>query len=132
MNISQAAKQTGISAKMIRYYEEISLIPHILRTDAGYRVFNAHDIERLQFIHQSRNLCFSLEQIKLLLELQNNPDRNSADVKALAQHHVDELEDKIAQMQQLVIHLKGIIKKCQGNDQPECAILNDLQKQAEK
>lgn len=127
MNISQAAKQTGISAKMIRYYEDIGLIPQVLRTDAGYRVFNPHDIERLQFIHQSRNLGFSLEQIKLLLELQNNPERNSADVKALAQHHVDELESKIAQMQQLVIHLKSIIKKCQGNDQPECAILDDLQ-----
>lgn len=126
MNISQAAKQTGISAKMIRYYEEISLIPHVLRTDAGYRVFNARDIERLQFIHQSRNLGFSLEQIKLLLELQNNSERNSADVKALAQHHVDELESKIAQMQQLVMHLRSIIKKCQGNDQPECAILDAI------
>ena len=126
MNISQAAKQTGISAKMIRYYEEINLIPNVLRTDAGYRVFNAHDIERLRFIHQSRNLGFSLEQIKLLLELQNNPKRNSADVKALAQHHVDELESKIAQMQQLVMHLRSIIKKCQGNDQPECAILDAI------
>ena len=126
MNISQAAKQTGISAKMIRYYEEINLIPNVLRTDAGYRVFNAHDIKRLRFIHQSRNLGFSLEQIKLLLELQNNPERNSADVKALAQHHVDELESKIAQMQQLVMHLRSIIKKCQGNDQPECAILDAI------
>lgn len=126
MNISQAAKQTGISAKMIRYYEEINLIPNVLRTDAGYRVFNAHDIERLRFIHQSRNLGFSLEQIKLLLQLQNNSERNSADVKALAQHHVDELESKIAQMQQLVMHLQSIIKKCQGNDQPECAILDAI------
>jgi Cu(I)-responsive transcriptional regulator len=126
MNISQAAKQTGISAKMIRYYEEINLIPNVLRTDAGYRVFNAHDIERLRFIHQSRNLGFSLEQIKLLLQLQNNSERNSADVKALAQHHVDELESKIAQMQQLVMHLRSIIKKCQGNDQPECAILDAI------
>ena len=126
MNISQAAKQTGISAKMIRYYEEINLIPNVLRTDAGYRVFNAHDIERLRFIHQSLNLGFSLEQIKLLLQLQNNSERNSADVKALAQHHVDELESKIAQMQQLVMHLRSIIKKCQGNDQPECAILDAI------
>ncbi len=126
MNISQAAKQTGISAKMIRYYEEINLIPNVLRTDAGYRVFNAHDIERLRFIHQSRNLGFSLEQIKLLLQLQNNSERNSADVKALAQHHVDELESKIAQMQQLVMHLRSIIKKCQGNDQPECVILDAI------
>ena len=131
MNISQIARQTGMTAKMIRYYEEIGLIPKAMRSDAGYRQYGTQDIERLQFIRHARQLGFALDDIRTLLQLWQNEQRHSADVKALAQQHVTQLEDKIRQMQDMVDYLQQLIARCAGDDTPHCPILQQIQQPAE-
>ena len=98
MNIGEAAAASGVSAKMIRHYEAIGLIGAAQRTDAGYRVYGARDVQVLQFIHRGRALGFSLEQIKNLMALWQDQQRASKDVRAMARQHIDELDRKIADM----------------------------------
>ena len=131
MKISQLAKITGVSAKMIRYYESIGLIPEASRHSNGYRNYHDHDIERLQFIAQARQLGFSLEKIAILLQLQQNQDRHSADVKQIAEQHVAILNAKIQQLQEMKQQLEAWIIQCAGNDQPECAILKNICKKSD-
>lgn len=126
MNIGQAAQKTGLSAKMIRYYESINLLPAADRTEGGYRQYNTQDLHRLAFIKRSRDLGFSLAEVSQLLALWQDRGRASADVKALAASHIDELERKINELSGLRDTLKELMDSCQGNDRPDCPILKDL------
>ncbi len=125
-NIGQAAKASGVSAKMIRHYESIGLIEPAARTDAGYRLYNERDVQVLQFIHRSRELGFSLEQIKTLLALWQDKQRASKDVRAMAKQHIAELDRKIADMQAMRRTLETLATRCHGDDRPDCPILDDL------
>lgn len=126
MNIGQAATKTGLSAKMIRYYESINLLPTADRSQSGYRQYSAQDLHRLAFIKRSRDLGFSLAEVSQLLALWQDRERASADVKALAAIHINELERKINELSGLRDTLTELMDSCQGNDRPDCPILKDL------
>lgn len=126
MNIGQAARASGVSAKMIRYYESIALIPPGRRTEAGYRLYGDNDVHTLRFIKRARTLGFSLEQIRGLLSLWQDPQRASGDVKKIAEAHVAELERKIRQMSEMRDTLQRLAHACCGDQRPECPILEEL------
>ena len=126
MNIGQAAKASAVSTKMIRHYESIGLIEAARRTDSGYRLYTERDVQVLQFIHRSRALGFSLEQIRTLLALWQDMQRASKDVRAMARQHIDELDRKIAAMQAMRRTLETLATRCHGDDRPDCPILDDL------
>ncbi|TWO70069.1 Cu(I)-responsive transcriptional regulator [Caenimonas sedimenti] len=126
MNIGQAAKISGVSAKMIRYYEEIGLIPQAVRSDAGYRHYSSPDLHSLRYIRRARDLGFSVEQISELLVLWRDRDRASADVKAMALSHVTGLRAKFAELQAMARTLEQLVQHCHGNDLPDCPIIADL------
>lgn len=126
MNIGQAAAASGITAKMIRYYESIALVPRGRRSDAGYRVYSDDDLHVLRFVKRARTLGFSLEQIRELLSLWQNKARASADVKAIALGHVAELNQRIAELTEMRDTLQTLAGCCQGNDRPDCPILQSL------
>lgn len=127
MNIGQAAKQSGLSAKMIRYYEAIGLLQPAGRSDSGYRLYGAQDLHVLAFIKRSRDLGFSLEEVGKLLTLWQDRDRASADVKALAQAHIAELNRKIEELSGLRDTLGELVQHCQGDQRPDCPILKGLE-----
>ncbi|MEN8991568.1 MULTISPECIES: Cu(I)-responsive transcriptional regulator [unclassified Acinetobacter] len=127
MNIGQAAKASGISAKMIRYYESIGLLNNAQRTDAGYRIYSEADIKTLSFLRHARDLGFSSEQMKDLLGLWKNQSRQSVEVKALALKHIQTLNQKIADLQAMVEILQQSVDGCAGNDQADCTILNQIE-----
>lgn len=126
MNIGQASKETGISAKMIRYYEEIGLIPAAGRSAAGYRVYTRAEIGTLQFVRRARTLGFSITDIQRLVGLWRDRGRASADVKAIALAHVDELDVKIGELQAMRDALLELAGACDGNQRPDCPILDTL------
>lgn len=126
MIIGEAEKASGISAKMIRYYESIGLIDPASRTASGYRVYTDHDVHNLRFIRQCRDLGLSLERIKLLLDLWRNDQRSSAEVKQIALAHVAELETKIADMRSMADTLRKLADRCHGDNDPACAIIDAL------
>ena len=126
MNISQAAKLTGLSAKQIRDYEKRGLLKAGTRTLSGYRYYEESDLARLRFIRHSRDVGFSLQQIAQLLELQDNPHRNSREVKQLTAKHIETLNAQIHALQKMVAELQLWHDNCQGNDCPECSILTGL------
>lgn len=126
MNIGQAARFSGVSAKMIRYYEKIGLIPHATRSDAGYRNYTTQEANSLRFIRRSRDLGFTVEQISELLLLWRDRERTSADVKKVALCHVAELEAKIAELQAMAQTLRELANNCHGNNRPDCPIIEDL------
>jgi MerR family gold-responsive transcriptional activator of gol and ges genes len=126
MNIGQASAASGVSAKMIRYYEETGLIPAIRRSDAGYRVYGERDIQMLRFVRRARDLGFPVEQIGELLALWRDTSRHSADVKLLANQRIDELHRKIDAMQEMVSTLQTLADSCHGDARPDCPILADL------
>ena len=126
MNIGQAARHSGLSAKMLRYYETIGLLSPAQRSDSGYRVYQQQDLHTLGFIKRSRDLGFSLEEVARLLTLWHDRERASADVKALAQQHVEDLDRRIAEMTSLRDTLQHLVKRCQGDDRPDCPILDSL------
>ncbi len=126
MNIGTVAGNSGVSAKMIRYYEETGLIPHTRRSDSGYRKYDQTDVHTLRFIRRARDLGFSMERIRELLKLWQDRGRPSREVKAIALNHVAELDADIAKLISLrnaVSHLAGL---CHGDDHPECPILDGL------
>jgi MerR family copper efflux transcriptional regulator len=127
MNIGQAAKQSGLTAKMIRYYEGIGLLPAAGRSDSGYRQYSTQDLHTLAFIKRSRDLGFSLEEVGKLLQLWQDRQRASADVKALARDHIDELNRKIAELAGLRDTLQELVEHCHGDHRPDCPILKDLE-----
>ena len=126
LNIGDAARASGVSAKMIRHYESIGLIGAARRTDAGYRVYTSQDVRVLQFVHRGRALGFSLDQIRDLLALWRDKDRASADVRALARTHIDELNRKIAEMEAMRRTLESLAASCHGDARSDCPILDDL------
>lgn len=130
MNIGQAADASGISAKMIRYYESIGLIKQSRRTDAGYRTYAEKDLHSLHFIKRARKLGFSLEQIRELLSLWEDSDRASADVKAIAQGHVAELQKRITELAEMRDTLSRLAHACSGDHRPDCPILTGLAEDA--
>jgi MerR family transcriptional regulator, copper efflux regulator len=126
MNIGEAARSADVSAKMIRYYESVGLIPAAVRTEAGYRVYTAADVHTLRFIKRARTLGFSLEQTADLIGLWRDQDRSSASVKRIARNHIAELEQKIAELQGMVATLRHLEHHCHGDERPDCPILDDL------
>lgn len=126
MSIGEAAKASGLSAKMVRHYESIGLTGEARRTDAGYRVYSMREVQMLQFIRRGRELGFSLEQIRALLALWQDRHRASKDVRALANAHIAELDQKIADMQAMRRTLENLASACHGDDRPDCPILDDL------
>ena len=126
MNIGQAAEASGVSAKMIRYYEEIGLIAAPARTGNNYRVYDAGQVHVLRFIKRARSLGFSLEETETLLKLWQDKSRTSAAVKEVAMSHVNDLERRIAEMQGMVKTLRHLSHCCGGDQRPDCPILDDL------
>ncbi|WP_404402831.1 Cu(I)-responsive transcriptional regulator [Pelagibacterium halotolerans] len=126
MNIGQAARSSGVSAKMIRYYESIGLITAADRTESNYRVYGADDVHTLRFIKRARTLGFSMEETATLLGLWQDKSRASADVKRIANAHIAELEQKIAELQAMTGTLKHLVHCCSGDSRPNCPILEDL------
>lgn len=126
LNIGEAAKASGVSTKMIRHYESIGLVKEARRTDSGYRLYTGQDVQVLQFIHRGRALGFSLEQIRELLALWQDKGRASADVRALARSHIEELNRKIAEMEAMRRTLENLASCCRGDNRPDCPILDDL------
>lgn len=127
MNIGDAAAASGVSAKMIRYYEQAGLIPPAARSASGYRLYNAADVHRLRFIRRARDLGFSVAEISQLLDLWHDRSRRSADVKRLAQAHIADLEGRIACLQQMADTLQHLADCCAGDHRPDCPILAGLE-----
>lgn len=127
MNIGDAAKASGVSAKMIRYYEQTGLIPPADRTSSGYRDYSDKDVHVLRFIRRSRDLGFSVAEITELLALWQDRSRQSADVKALARSHITALRQKIDNLQQMADTLQTLADCCAGDHRPDCPILSDLE-----
>lgn len=126
MNIGDVAKATGISAKMIRYYENTGLIRAALRTYSGYRVYTENDIQTLRFVRRARDLGFTVKQVDDLLTLWRDRDRASADVKQIAIGHVAELEKKMKELKEMTETLRHLASNCQGDNRPDCPILMSL------
>ena len=124
--IGVAAQRAGISARMVRHYEALGLISGVARTDSGYRQYTEADVHALHFIRRSRDLGFSMEEIAELLGLWHDRSRASSQVKRIAQQHIDDLSDRIAQMQAMQRSLQTLVSCCKGNDRPDCPILDDL------
>ena len=130
MNIGTVAERTGVSAKTIRYYESIGLIPKPDRAENGYRDYSTTDIEMLRFIQRARKLGFSVKDVGNLLMLWQDRNRASSDVKALAQKHIEEVNERIRELESIRDTLKRLTRACHGDDRPDCPILDDLAKLA--
>ena len=126
MNIGAAAKASGLSAKMIRYYETIGLLHAASRSDNGYRHYSPKDLQQLAFIKRARDLGFTLEEVGKLLALWQDRERASADVKALAASHIAELERKISELVSLRNSLRELVTSCHGDQRPDCPIIKAL------
>jgi MerR family copper efflux transcriptional regulator len=126
MNIGEAAKASGVSAKMIRHYEGVGLFPQAVRTEAGYRQYADKEISTLRFVRHSRDLGFSVDQIRELLGLWQNRKRPSRQVKALAEVHVRELDLKLRELQAMKSALLHLVSCCAGDDRPDCPIIDGL------
>jgi len=127
MNIGEAAKASGVSAKMIRYYEQTGLIPEAGRTAAGYRTYTTTEVQMLRFVRRARDLGFAVEQIAELLALWRDRSRHSADVKQLALSQIEGLRRKIREMEDMVETLEHLAHGCNGDHRPDCPILADLE-----
>jgi MerR family copper efflux transcriptional regulator len=126
MNIGEASAASGVSAKMIRYYEQIGLIKAAARTESGYRVYSPTDVETLRFIRRARDLGFSVEEMSTLLALWQDKGRESADVKRVALQHVEAIEKRISELEGMARTLRHLAGHCHGDDRPDCPILDDL------
>ena len=124
--IGQAARRAGISARMVRHYESLGLLAPVARTDSGYRQYAEADVHALRFIGRARVLGFSIEEIRTLLQLWQDQARASSQVKRIAQAHIDDLGARIAAMQAMQRTLQTLVSCCQGNERPNCPILDDL------
>ena len=125
MNIGDVASRSGLPPKTIRYYEEIGLVSP-LRDANGYRAFREADVHKLVFLGRARALGFSIEDCRTLLALWEDRDRASADVRRVAQDHLAQIETKIADLQAMRDTLKTLVRKCAGDDRPDCPILTSL------
>ena len=128
VNIGTAARLSGVSAKMVRHYEALGLLPTVGRTDSGYRQYSEAEIHTLRFIKRSRELGFSIERIRTLLALWSDRRRKSSDVKKLARQYIRELETDIEKLQSIRDELQHLAECCRGDQRPECPILDELAK----
>ncbi len=126
MNIGEAAEASGVSAKMIRHYESIGLIPKASRSLSGYRTYQESDIHTLGFVRRARRLGFSMKEIKKLVGLWRNKARKSADVKAVVDVQIESLEQKITELEAMKAALKELARRCHGDSRPDCPILEGL------
>lgn len=126
MNISAVAEQSNVPAKTIRYYESIGLISAPPRSEGGYRVYSGRDVETLRFIQRARSLGFSVKDVGDLLALWHDRSRASAEVKAVAERHVEEIERKISDLEGMRSTLLDLVTRCHGDDRPDCPILDGL------
>jgi MerR family copper efflux transcriptional regulator len=126
MNIGEAARQSGVSAKMIRHYESLRLLPKVARSDAGYRQYDEAAVHTLRFIRRARDLGFGMKEIDELLKLWRNRRRASAEVKRIALTHAGDLQRRIAEMQAMKRTLEHLAHCCHGDERPDCPILDDL------
>ena len=124
--IGLAARRSGVSARMVRHYESLGLLSTVARTETGYRQYTEADIHTLRFIKRARDLGFSMDEIAELVSLWHNRRRASANVKRIAQKHLDELTTRIAHMQGMQDTLAHLVHCCQGDARPECPILDEL------
>lgn len=127
MNIGQASKASGVSAKMIRYYEQTGLIPKAGRKDSGYRDYSVTDVHMLRFIRRARDLGFSVAEINELLGLWRDETRQSAEVRQLAMGHIAVLQDRIRNLQDMSNTLQTLVNACKGDHRPHCPILERLE-----
>ncbi|KQP51121.1 transcriptional regulator [Methylobacterium sp. Leaf111] len=127
MNIGEASRASGVSAKMIRHYEGIGLVPPADRRESGYRDYGNADLHRLGFIRHARDLGFSLDRIRVLLGLWSDPGRSNAEVKAIARAHVKELEQRARQLNEMADALRSLADACEGDGRPDCPIIASLE-----
>ena len=130
MNIGQASRATGVSTKMIRYYESVGLIRPADRTESNYRDFGDREINELRFVRRARTLGFSVDEMQQLLSLWRDRSRPSREVKVIAQQHIAALDRRIAEMQTMAGTLRELARCCAGDDRPDCPILADLSAQS--
>lgn len=126
LNIGEAAAAAGVTPKMIRHYESIGMIPQVQRTEAGYRLYSPREVAMLRFIRQSRALGFSARQIESLLALWRDEQRASREVKELAQQQLAELQERQREIDEMRATLSHLVARCKGDDDPHCAILEEL------
>lgn len=126
MNIGEASKYSGVSSKMIRYYERIGLIRAAGRSGAGYRTYDDGDVHTLQFVHRARDLGFPLDAIRQLLTLWQDRSRTSQDVKRIALETVTELRRKMVELETMSRSLEHLATHCRGDERPDCPIIDDL------
>ncbi len=124
--IGQAAERAGVSARMLRHYESLGLLAGVARTDSGYRQYTEADVHTLRFIRRARDLGFSMDEIAQLLGLWQDKARASAQVKQIAQRHIQSLAERIAAMQAMQRSLQALVGCCHGDERPDCPILDDL------
>ena len=124
--IGTAADRAGVSARMVRHYESLGLLAPVARTDSGYRQYTETDVHTLRFIRRARDLGFSMDEIATLLGLWQDKQRASSHVKRIAQKHIANLAERIAAMQAMQRSLQSLVSCCQGDDRPDCPILDDL------
>jgi len=126
INIGRASQGSGVSAKMIRHYESVGLLPDALRTESGYRQYTENDVHTLRFVRRSRDLGFSINEIRDLLSLWQNRRRSSRQVKALAQVHIEELDVKVQELLAMKATLENLVRCCHGDERPDCPIIDGL------
>ncbi|MGC4075487.1 MAG: Cu(I)-responsive transcriptional regulator [Rubrivivax sp.] len=126
MNIGEAATASGVSAKMIRHYERIGLLPEAQRSAAGYRRYDERDVHTLRFVRHARDLGFPLERIRDLIGLWHDRERPSRQVKALAREHLAAIDAKLAELQAVKATLERLVQCCHGDERPDCPILDSL------
>lgn len=126
VTIGQAAQLSGISAKMLRHYEGLGLLGQVPRTDGNYRQYGEADVHTLRFIRRARDMGFTLDEIRTLVSLWHNRRRSSETVKRIAEHHIGELDQRIAALQAMRRTLQDLVQRCPGNQRPDCPILDDL------
>lgn len=126
LNIGEAAARSGVSAKMLRHYESLGLLPRVARTDAGYRLYGEREVHTLRFIRRARDLGFSIAEITELLKLWQNRRRASSEVKRIARAHIADLDRRLAEMQAMRQTLMQLVSCCHGDERPDCPILDGL------
>lgn len=126
MNIGEASAASGVSAKMIRHYERIGLLPEAQRSAAGYRRYDERDVHTLRFVRHARDLGFPLERIRDLIGLWHDRERPSRQVKALAREHLAAVDAKLAELQAVKATLERLVQCCHGDERPDCPILDSL------